>query len=127
MEDLDEIEYISKHMSEGSLCALGQLTPGPVMSSLRFFREEYEAHIKEKFCLAGVCAGMFTYEIEAELCAGCGLCVKACTSDAIAGEKKQPHVIDQAMCIQCGACYQACNLGAILVKRKHKIVPLETA
>ncbi|MBL7161251.1 MAG: NADH-quinone oxidoreductase subunit NuoF [Anaerolineales bacterium] len=127
LEDLDEIEYISEYMSEGSLCALGQLTPGPVIASLRFFREEYEAHIKENFCSAGVCAGMFTYEIEAELCPGCGLCVKACTSDAITGEKKQPHVIDQSMCIQCGACYQVCKLGAILIKRKHEIVPLETA
>jgi NADH:ubiquinone oxidoreductase subunit F (NADH-binding) len=125
MADLDEIEYISANMREGSLCALGQLTPGPVMASLFFFREEYEAHIKDKFCPAGICAGMFTYEIDAELCPGCGLCIKACTSEAITGEKKQPHVIDQAKCLECGACYQACNLGAILVKRKHEIIPLE--
>jgi ferredoxin len=127
MEDLDKIENISKNMGEGSLCALGQLTPGPVMASLRFFREEYEAHIKEKFCPAGVCAGMFTYGIEAELCPGCGLCVKACASDAITGEKKLPHLIDQANCTQCGACYQVCKLGAILIKHKHEIVPLESA
>jgi NADH-quinone oxidoreductase subunit F len=126
LEDLDEIEYISKNMREGSLCALGQLTPGPVMASLRFFREEYEAHIKEKFCPAGVCAGMFTYQIDAELCPGCGLCIKACTSYAITGEKKLPHVIDQAKCLQCGACYQACNLGAILIKHKHELIPLES-
>ncbi len=125
-EDLDEIEYISKNMREGSLCALGQLTPGPVMASLRFFREEYEAHITEKFCAAGVCAGMFAYEIDAERCPGCGLCIKACTSDAIIGERKQPHVIDQAKCLQCGACYEVCNLGAILIKHKHEMIPLET-
>jgi NADH:ubiquinone oxidoreductase subunit F (NADH-binding) len=125
LEDLDEIEYISKNMREGSLCALGQLTPGPVMASLRFFREEYEAHINEKFCPAGVCTGMYTYEIDAELCPGCGLCIKACTSEAISGERKQPHMIDQAKCLQCGACYQACNLGAILVKHKHELIPLE--
>jgi len=126
-EDLDEIQYISDNMKEGSLCALGQLTPGPVMASLRFFREEYEAHINEKFCPAGVCSGMFTYEIEAELCPGCGLCVKACKSDAIIGERKQPHIIDQSKCIQCGACYQVCKLGAILIKHKHELIPLETA
>ena len=125
-EDLDEIQYISDNMKEGSLCALGQLTPGPVIASLRFFREEYEAHINEGLCPAGVCPGMFTYEIAAELCPGCGLCVKACTSDAITGERKQPHVIDQAKCLQCGACYEACNLGAILVKHKHELIPLET-
>jgi len=127
MEDLDEIDYISNYMSEGSLCALGQLTPGPVMASLRFFREEYEAHVKEKFCQAGVCDGMFTYEIEADLCPGCGLCIKACSSDAITGEKKLPHLIDQDTCIQCGACYQVCKLGAILIKPIHKIVPSEAA
>ena len=121
MDDLDEIERISDFMKEGSLCALGQLTPGPVMASLRFFREEYEAHIKEKFCQAGVCQGMFTYEIDPERCTGCGLCLKECTTEAIIGEKKVVHVIDQAECIQCGACYDACNLGAVLVKRKHEL------
>jgi NADH-quinone oxidoreductase subunit F len=126
-EDLDEIETISEQMREGSLCALGQLTPGPVMSSLRFFREEYEAHVNEKFCQAGVCKGMFTYMIDPDPCTGCGLCLKACTTNAIIGEKKVVHVIDQALCIQCGACYDACNMGAVLVKRKHEIPLVETA
>ena len=127
LDDLDEIKRISKFMQEGSLCALGQLTPGPVMASLRFFRAEYEAHVKEKFCQAGVCEGMFTYEIDPDPCTGCGLCLKACTSYAIIGEKKVVHVIDQSLCIQCGACYDACNLGAVLVKRKHELPTLETA
>jgi len=127
LDDLDEIEEISKYMREGSLCALGQLTPGPVMASLRFFRDEYEAHIKEHYCEAGVCANMFTYEIDADRCTGCGLCMKACTTEAIIGEKKVVHVIDQSECIQCGACYDACNLGAILIKRKHEIIEVETA
>jgi ferredoxin len=127
LEDLDEIERISKYMAEGSLCALGQLTPGPVMSSLRFFRDEYEAHVTEKYCEAGVCADMFTYEIDADNCTGCGLCMKACTVNAIIGEKKVVHVIDQSLCIQCGACYDACNLGAVLVKRKHELPMIETA
>ena len=127
LEDLEEIEYISKYMQEGSLCALGQLTPGPVMASLRFFRDEYEAHIKENFCEAGVCADMFTYVIDEDRCTGCGLCLKACTTEAIIGDKKVVHVIDQSKCIQCGACYDACNLGAILVKRKHEVIQVETA
>jgi len=125
LEDLDEIERISEYMREGSLCALGQLTPGPVMSSLRFFREEYEAHVNENFCEAGVCADMFTYEIDPDRCTGCGLCMKDCTSEAIIGDKKVVHVIDQAKCIQCGACYDACNLGAVLIKRKHELKVIE--
>jgi len=126
-EDLTEIDSISEQMGEGSLCALGQLTPGPVISSLRFFREEYEAHVNEKFCQAGVCEGMFTFVIDPDPCTGCGLCMKACTSNAIIGEKKVVHVIDQALCIQCGACYDVCNMGAVLVKRKHEIPMVETA
>ncbi len=127
LEDLEEIEFISKNMQEGSLCALGQLTPGPVMASLRFFRDEYEAHISENYCEAGVCADMFTYVIDADRCTGCGLCMKACATEAIIGDKKVVHVIDQSQCIQCGACYDACNLGAILVKRKHELIQVETA
>jgi NADH:ubiquinone oxidoreductase subunit F (NADH-binding) len=126
-EDLDEIERISFFMREGSLCALGQLTPGPVMSSLRFFLNEYEAHINENFCQAGVCADMFTYVIDPDPCTGCGLCLKACTSEAIIGEKKVVHVIDQSLCIQCSACYDVCNMGAVLVKRKHELTTLEVA
>ncbi len=122
MEDLDEIEYISTNMQQASLCALGQLTPGPVMASLRFFREEYEAHVRDHFCQAGVCKGMFQYEIDEVKCPGCGLCLKACTSNAISGEKKQPHVINQVKCIQCGACYDVCNLGAIHIS--PRVVPL---
>lgn len=126
-QDLEEIKRISKYMQQGSLCALGQLTPGPVMASLRFFQEEYEEHVNENFCRAGVCAGMFTYEIDPDLCVGCGLCMKPCPQEAITGERKEPFTIHQAECIQCGACYEACNLGAIIVKRKHEEKLVEPA
>ncbi len=118
--DLDEIERISRNMREASLCALGQLTPGPVMSALRFFRAEYEAHVYEKFCPAGVCKGLYELHISEEKCAGCGLCRKACPQQAISGDRKQPHVIDQLKCIQCGACVEACNLDAIVAQPRPK-------
>ena len=116
LSDLDEIEHISRNMREASLCALGQLTPGPIMAALRFFRDEYKSHIVDKFCPAGVCQGMFRYEINTLNCAGCGLCVKPCPQDAIRGAKKEPHEIDQIKCIRCGVCYQVCNLDAIEIK-----------
>ncbi len=118
--DLDEIERISRNMREASLCALGQLTPGPVMSALRFFRAEYEAHVYDKFCPAGVCKGLYELHIDPDRCAGCGLCKKACPQEAISGDRKQPHLIDQFRCIQCGACVQACNLDAIVAQPRGK-------
>ena len=116
LQDLAEIERISVNMREASLCALGQLTPGPIMSALRFFMDEYKAHIVDKFCPAGVCQGMYRYEISTLNCAGCGLCVKPCPQDAITGTKKEPHEIDQIKCIRCGVCYEVCNLAAIEIK-----------
>jgi ferredoxin len=118
--DLDEIERISRNMREASLCALGQLTPGPVMSALRFFRAEYEAHVHDQFCPAGVCKGLFDYFVLEDKCKGCGLCRKACPQDAITGDRKQLHVIDQLKCIQCGACVEACNLDAIIAQPRSK-------
>ncbi|MDO9300055.1 MAG: NADH-ubiquinone oxidoreductase-F iron-sulfur binding region domain-containing protein [Anaerolineales bacterium] len=121
LQDLSEIERLSNNMREASLCALGQLTPGPIMSALRFFLDEYKSHIVDHFCPAGVCKGMFSYEILAENCAGCTLCFKPCPVGAISGAKKEVHTIDQLKCTQCGVCYQVCNLKAIAIKP-----PLET-
>ncbi len=115
-QDLDEIDYISNNMKEASLCALGQLTPGPVMASLRFFREEFEAHIYEKRCPAKVCKGLITYSIIAEKCEGCMVCMRNCSSDAITGSKRQPHVIDVERCSRCGICATVCKFDAVRVE-----------
>jgi NADH:ubiquinone oxidoreductase subunit F (NADH-binding)/Pyruvate/2-oxoacid:ferredoxin oxidoreductase delta subunit len=115
-QDLDEIEYISNNMKEASLCALGQLTPGPVLASLRFFHEEFEAHIYEKRCPAGVCKGLITYSIIAEKCEGCMVCIRNCSSDAITGSKRQPHVIDVERCSRCGICATVCKFDAVRVE-----------
>ncbi len=129
LADLDEIEYISRNMREASLCALGQLTPGPIMAGLRFFRAEYESHIVDKFCPAGVCQDMFRYEISTLNCVGCGLCVKPCPQNSITGSKKEPHEIDQITCIRCGVCYQVCNLDAIDIKpaKQAAVIPVLSA
>ncbi len=113
LEDLDLLEELSQTVSKGSLCNLGATAPNPVKTTLKYFREEYLEHIEQKFCRAGVCAGLFAYEIDADKCNGCHLCVKSCPSNAILGERRQPHQIDQEKCIQCRACYFACHFEAI--------------
>jgi len=115
-QDLDEIFYISNNMREASLCALGQLTPGPVMASLRFFREEFETHIYEKKCPAKVCKGLITFTIDAEKCEGCLVCLRNCTSGAISGSKREPHVIDIERCSRCGICATVCKFDAVMVE-----------
>jgi NADH:ubiquinone oxidoreductase subunit F (NADH-binding)/Pyruvate/2-oxoacid:ferredoxin oxidoreductase delta subunit len=115
-QDLEEIDYISKNMREASLCALGQLTPGPVMASLRFFREEFEAHIYEKRCPAKVCKGLITYSILPDKCEGCLVCMRNCSSGAITGSKRQPHVIDIERCSRCGICATVCKFDAVVVE-----------
>jgi NADP-reducing hydrogenase subunit HndC len=115
-EDLTLLESMAQAIADGSLCALGGSAPNPILSTLRYFRDEYEAHIRDKRCPAGVCKGLIRYSISADTCTACGLCKKACPSEAISGEKKTPHRINQAKCIKCGACMEACKFDAITVQ-----------
>ena len=101
---------------DGSLCALGGTAPNPVLSTLRYFREEYEAHIREHRCPAGVCKALITYRIDPEKCKACLLCNKNCPRGAIAGEKKKPQKIAQEKCIKCGVCRDVCKFEAVTVQ-----------
>jgi NADH-quinone oxidoreductase subunit F len=115
--DIGLLERLSTALIDGSLCALGATAPNPVLTTIRYFRDEYEAHIRDKKCPAGVCKELITYQIIEEKCPGCGLCVKACPVEAITFMgKKKPVILDQEKCIKCGACYDVCKLGAVAIK-----------
>ena len=116
LEDIDRMEELCYYLKENSLCALGQTAPNPVLSTLKYFRDEYIAHVTEHRCPAGVCKALTNYHIEADKCRGCTLCARNCPVGAITGTVKQPHVIDTSKCIKCGACMEKCRFGAI-VKR----------
>ena len=116
MEDLDKMEELCHYIKENSLCGLGQTAPNPVLSTLRYFRDEYEAHVKEKRCPAGVCKKLLRYEIQPDKCIGCSKCARNCPVNAISGEIKKPFVIDPAKCIKCGVCMQNCKFNAIIKK-----------
>ncbi len=116
MEDLDKMEELCYHIKANSLCGLGQSAPNPVLSTLKYFRDEYVAHIVDKKCPAGVCKALLNFVIDREKCKGCTLCARACPADAISGSVKQPHVIDPAKCLKCGACMEKCKFGAIYKK-----------
>jgi NADP-reducing hydrogenase subunit HndC len=113
MEDLDTLEELSLHIKDNSLCGLGQTAPNPVLSTLRYFRDEYIAHVRDKTCPAHVCKDLLRYQIDPEKCKGCTACAKVCPVGAISGEVKKPHEIDTSKCIKCGACMDTCKFGAI--------------
>lgn len=112
-EDIENLIYLGTQIKTASLCGLGQTAPNPVLTTLRYFRHEYEAHIREKRCPAGACKALITIKIDPAKCVGCTKCTKACPVNAITGTVKQPHVIDQALCIKCGACVEVCPFKAI--------------
>ncbi len=116
LEDIDELEELCNYIKQNSLCGLGQTAPNPVLSTLRFFRDEYIAHVVDKKCPAGVCKSLMHYEIIADKCKGCPACARKCPVGAIQGAVKEPHVIDPEKCIKCGVCMDTCKFAAIVKK-----------
>jgi NADH:ubiquinone oxidoreductase subunit F (NADH-binding)/Pyruvate/2-oxoacid:ferredoxin oxidoreductase delta subunit len=115
-QDLDLLQELCDTIKMGSLCGLGQTAPNPVLTTLKYFRDEYEAHVFEKKCPAKSCRALITYHIDPAACRGCRACVLGCPVEAISGEKKQPHFINQKLCIRCGSCLDTCKFGAIAVE-----------
>ena len=114
--DIEKLEEIAGTVQVAALCALGQTAPNPVLSTLKYFRDEYIAHIKEKRCPAGVCKSLISYNIQVDKCKGCGICLRNCPVNAISGEKQKPHTINQAKCTKCGTCLEVCpeRFGAVI-------------
>jgi NADP-reducing hydrogenase subunit HndC len=116
LEDIDKLEELCYYIKNNALCGLGQTAPNPVLSTLKYFRDEYIAHVVDKKCPAGVCKDLLSYEIITDKCKGCTACARVCPVGAISGTVKNPHVIDKTKCIKCGACIQKCKFGAIVKK-----------
>jgi ferredoxin len=113
--DIEKLEVLADQIKRNALCGLGQTAPNPVLTTLRYFRHEYEAHIRDKKCPAHQCKPLIKFEIDPDKCVGCTVCSKKCPVNAISGSLKSPHVIDQSKCIKCGTCVTACRFGAISV------------
>ena len=114
LEDLDKMEELCYYIKDNSLCGLGQTAPNPVLSTLKYFRDEYIAHVVDKKCPAGVCKKLLSFKIVADKCKGCTACARNCPVNAISGAVKTPHIIDTSKCIKCGACIEKCRFGAII-------------
>ncbi|MGB4443070.1 MAG: 4Fe-4S binding protein, partial [Dethiobacteria bacterium] len=116
LEYLERLRELAAAMQAGSLCALGRLAPNPVLTTLRYFKDEYLAHIEERRCPAGVCRDLITYSIDTEACTACGRCIRNCPTGAISGPDKEVPLLDQELCIRCGACLDLCRFDAIVVQ-----------
>jgi NADH-quinone oxidoreductase subunit F len=112
--DVELLKDLASKIKNNTICGLGQTAPNPVLTTLKYFPEEYEAHIRDKKCPAHSCSALLTYSIKADACKGCTLCAKACPAEAIKGEKKKPHEIDTALCVKCGKCFEVCKFGAVI-------------
>ena len=121
-EDILVLEEMGEYLKDSALCALGSTAANPVLTTLKYFAHEYESHINDKYCAAGVCKPLFQFEIDPEACTGCTVCAKKCPVQAISGEKKEPHRIDQSLCTKCGECYKACRFDAIKKARVKEVV-----
>ena len=113
--DIEKLEELGKFINSASLCGLGQTASNPVLTTIRYFRDEYEAHVNDKKCPAKQCSALLTYSIDAEKCTGCTICARNCPADAITGTLKEPHAINQDLCIKCGKCHEVCRFGAVTV------------